>query len=61
MISKLSSYLGPASLFSGSSVLGSGFSEASNCDISFVLVYDRILSDSEIELNFNNFRGRLGL
>jgi hypothetical protein len=42
-------------------VLGSGFSEASNCDISFVLVYNRVLSDSEIELNFNNFRGRLGL
>ena len=37
------------------------YGEASNCDISFVLVYNRVLSDSEIELNFNHFRGRLGL
>ena len=43
-------------------VLGSdSYGEASNCDIAFVLVYNRVLSDSEIELNFNNFRGRFGL
>jgi hypothetical protein len=42
--------------------LGSDFlHESANCDISFVLVYDRTLSDDEILTNFNYFRGRLGL
>ena len=42
--------------------LGSDFlDESSNCDISFVLVYNKVLNDDEVALNFNHFRGRLGL
>lgn len=44
-------------------VLGSDgmFAESANCDISFVLVYNRVLSDAEVEINFNYFRQRLSL
>jgi hypothetical protein len=49
---------GPNKIVLGSDLV---FGESSNCDISFVLVYDRILSDQEVQLNFEYFRGRLGL
>lgn len=40
---------------------GPGNSEYSNCDVSFLLAYNRILSDQEIKQNFNALRGRYGL
>jgi hypothetical protein len=40
---------------------GPGNSQYSNCDVSFLLAYNRILSDQEIQQNFNALRGRHGL
>ena len=44
-------------------VLGSDgiYGESANCQISFLLVYNRILTDSEILRNFNYFKNRLNL
>ena len=35
--------------------------EKSNCEISFIMGYNRVLSADEIAFNFNNFRGRFNL
>ena len=40
---------------------GPGNSQYSNCDVSFLLAYNRILSDQEIQQNFNALRSRHGL
>jgi len=50
--------------FNGLSVgrWGSGAgSEYSTCEVSFIHVYNRVLSDSEIAQNFNALRGRFGI
>jgi hypothetical protein len=39
----------------------SGGSEYSTCEISFILVYNRILSTAEMTVNFNAMRGRFGI
>jgi hypothetical protein len=36
-------------------------SEGSNCEVSFILVYNRLLSSEEMTQNFNAFRGRFGI
>lgn len=50
---------GPNGFRLGSS--SGGTAELSNCDISFLLAYNRILSDQEIEQNFNALRSRYGI
>lgn len=40
--------------------IGSG-TEYSQCEVSFVLAYNRVLSAAEIQQNFNALRGRYGL
>jgi len=49
--------------FNGLSVgrWGAGASEYSTCEVSFIHVYNRVLSDSEITQNFNALRGRFGV
>ena len=44
-------------------VVGGGYSnlEYSNCACGFVIVYDKVLTDSEIKQNYNALRGRYGL
>ena len=38
-----------------------GTNERSTCEVSFVLVYNRVLSPAEIQLNFEATRGRIGI
>jgi hypothetical protein len=40
---------------------GTGNSEYSNCDVGFLAVYNRVLSDSEIQQIFNALRSRYGI
>lgn len=44
----------------GSWGAGTG-SEASTCEVSFIVVYDRILSQQEVAQNVNTIRGRYGI
>jgi hypothetical protein len=49
--------------FNGLSVgrWGGGASEYSTCEVSFIYVYNRILSTTELTQNYNALRGRFGL
>ena len=40
---------------------GGAGSEFSNCEVSFLLCYDRILTEAEIKKNFNAFKRRFGI
>lgn len=42
-------------------ILGDSGSEVTNCYCSYVSVYNRVLTSSEIKQNFNALRGRFGL
>jgi hypothetical protein len=47
--------------YTGPNRVGVNSQEPSECEVSFLLVYNRVLADSEILLNYNLFKGRLGL
>jgi hypothetical protein len=48
--------------FNGLSVGRSGlYGELSTCEVSFILVYNRLLSTTEMTQNFNALRGRFGI
>lgn len=49
--------------FNGLSVgrWGNGNSEYSTCEVSFILVYNRLLSTAEMTQNYNTLRGRFGI
>lgn len=40
---------------------GAGASEYSACEVAFVFAYNRVLTASEIQQNFNAYRGRFGI
>jgi hypothetical protein len=48
---------GPNGIRLGGSILG----EYSTCQVGCVLAYNRVLTDDEIQQNFNALRGRYGL
>lgn len=52
---------GPLGISFGNESSGGGFSEHSNCEIGFYLVYNRQLSTEEMTQNYNYYKDRYGL
>jgi hypothetical protein len=58
----LANFSGPKGISFGNESNGSGsFSEHSNCEIGFYLVYNRVLSTEEVTQNYNYYKDRYGL
>ena len=60
-VAKATNSTAGSSGFSGLSINSNPYGENSNCQVSFICVYDRVLSTAELTTVYNEFKGRFGL
>ena len=60
-VAKATNSTAGSSGFNGLSINSNPYNETSNCQVSFICVYDRVLSTAELTTVYNAFKGRFGL